>query len=49
MWENDPFNGIANVLEAITSSDIAINKVRSQHRKLGGGKLREKLVLVRYR
>ena len=49
MRENDPFNGIADVMQAIAGSDIEINEVRPQHGKLSGGKLREKLVLVRYR
>ena len=49
MWENHPVNGIANVMQAIASRDIEINKVRLQHSKLLGGKLRESLVLVRHR
>jgi hypothetical protein len=49
MRENDPFNGIADAMQAIASSDIEINKVRPQHGKLSGGKLRGKLVSVRYR
>ena len=49
MRENDPFNGIADVMQAIASSDIEINEVRPQPGKLVGGKLREKLVSVRYR
>ena len=49
MREDDPFNGIADVMQAIASSDIEINEVRPQPGKLVGGKLREKLVLVRYR
>jgi hypothetical protein len=49
MRENEPFNGIPDVMQAIASSDIEINEVRPQHSKLVGGKVREKLVLVRYR
>jgi hypothetical protein len=49
MRENDAFNGITDVMQAIASSDIAINEVWPQRGKLSGGKLREKLVLVRHR
>ena len=49
MRENDPFNGIADVMQAIANSEIEINEVRPQDGKLVGGKLREKLALVRYR
>jgi hypothetical protein len=48
MGENDPFNGIADVMQAIANSDIEINEVRPQRGKLSGGKFREKLVSVRY-
>jgi hypothetical protein len=44
MRENDAFNGITDVMQAIASSDIAINEVWPQRGKLSGGKLREKLV-----
>ena len=37
------------MMQAIASSDIEINEVRPQHSKLVGGKVREKLVLIRYR
>ena len=43
------FNGIADVMQAIANSEIEINEVRPQDGKLVGGKLREKLALVRYR
>jgi len=49
MREDDPFNGIADVMQAIANSEIEINEVRPQDGKLVGGKLREKLALVRYR
>ena len=49
MGENDPFNRIADVMQAIANSEIEINEVRPQDGKLVGGKLREKLALVRYR
>ena len=49
MGEDDPFNGFADVMQAIARSDIEINEMRPQRGKLSGGKLREKLILVRYR
>ena len=42
MRENEPFNGIPDVMQAIASSDIEINEVRPQHSKLVGGKVRER-------
>jgi hypothetical protein len=49
MRENDSFNGIADVMQAIANSEVEINEVRPQHGKLSGGKFREKLISVRYR
>jgi hypothetical protein len=40
MGENDPFDRIADVMQAIANSDIEINEVRPQRGKLSGGKLR---------
>jgi hypothetical protein len=40
MGENDTFDGIADVVQAIASRDIAIDEVRLQCGKLGGRKLR---------
>ena len=38
--ENNVFNGIADVVQAIAYRDIAINEVWLQRGKLGGRKLR---------
>jgi hypothetical protein len=40
---------IADVMQAIANTDIEINEVRPQCGKLSSGKVREKLVLIRYR